>query len=823
MKLIFNSTQQVSTSFVNTQILGIFAQKATPAMMKSIFFRIAGVLIFAFLILGLVLPIIVFKIYFFFLNIEDFFPDATHGIYRLYDLSEFIANFYFDYNVFYNRNDWGFFWDVFAYKEIIQKIDPDFQPSGVPLENLKYKKNFLVVYFYVFFSFLTAVLYHIVLCFFPIFEGIQRYTQKVFFKGNVKNSKIFTGVFVLIFGFFLYFFLLESYSLLKENFFFNSLNRFFRNDFQSYFEAYMSNYTNVLSPMYKPRFESYIDKSFTFVTVFEQYLLTDMDGDLLGPNPDKPKPKPKSYENWLFQGKVILCVHYEYEFVRYKALQQLKAFIGDSIVNDFYYKPYSCEQIAQVSFENFVHPLEFQAFGSQQNLDIETLSNTISNYISILRETNTQNGIVPTFFEMAKSWHLKNIRSGVYRNPDFGDFQWFQINDRLFPRVVYFPNFATSPRIVIEAAGTDPAHPFIWFFKKIGVKADEMIAVNPDIPIQSRKRRWIDGHNFIKCAKPIIRYTMHLDYVTWSILCDASQLAASFPTSAFQIILDEPFDDPTPFDYLWAGARHFDYHTSFFYVEHELEMLTQDLRVVTDNVLHTISPENIEKKKPNYFFQKQVSTSLEDKALEDLKVRSHVFFYTSMFDSISWIERFFPHFLHPELGVIDMNYDFRNHKGLVWAIMQNFTHSGNLLDVGFSNHSVLIYRGEHNTSPDVEQYTNDLFLISFEFSNPIWMYLIYIFGYFDPLQVETVYLNRILLQKVRHAMHLKCGIYHLFMLWPDAAWGYTQKLWYRIFHKIHMIYFSHIWGDEWDHNILNISIYTDREHKENCAYYLGKP
>jgi hypothetical protein len=821
MKLIFSeNTKQLKNFVINTQILGIIAQKATPAMMKSIFFRIAGVIIFFFIILGLYLPVITLKAYTFMNNMVDYSPLATHGISRLDELSNLVDDLFFEYNLFYNRQEnWGSDWDIHAYKEIISFIDPDFEPSGILLDLFKHRKYFLAFYLYLFFFFLISVLYHIILCLFPIFGATQRFGQKVF-NLNVKNSKFFLGVIILFFGYISHFILLESWHFWNESFFFNALANYFRHDFTTYFEMYPPRFVNALAPEYKQRFDSYIDKSFTYVTVFEQYLLTDFDGNIIGPNPDKPKPKPKTFESWLFQGKVIACIHYEYELIRYNALQQLKICAGgDSLVNDLLSKPYSCAKLATVSVENYIAPLEVQTFGTHYNLDLDTLVSVINDFISFQMSANILNGAVPTCFEVAKSWYLEEIRGGMNNIRGYLDFEWFYLNDRLHPYLVSIGNTFLPPMVLIEQAGFDPAHPFVWFFKKIGVKVDEMIPVNPDIPINSRRRRWIDGHNFIKSVKPIYCYSARMDlaeYVPGSL---PHQLGFMFMPTIHHVKLGEDFQS----EYLWAGLRSFDHITSDYYVDVEFDELYQDVRIVADDLLHTISPENIKEKQAKYFFQKSEIDSLENKKLEDLKVKSHLFFYTNMFDTLSWQEPYPRDLLDPELGVTSLGYDFSNHKGLMWAIMQNFTHSGSMQDVGYSNHAVLIYRGDHNTSPDTEQYTRDLFLIAFEYTNPVWMYLIYLYGYFDPLQVETVYLNRVLLQKVRHAMHLKCGFYHLYLLWPDAGAGYVQKLWYRIFHKIHMIYFSHIWGDNWDHNILNISIYTEREHKENCGYYLGTP
>lgn len=822
MKLIFNeNTKQSANPLINKHILGIIAQKATPAMMKSIFFRIAGVIIFFFIILGLYLPVITLKAYIFFNNIVDYAPAATHGIFKLDELSNFVDDLYFEYNLFYNRQkNWGSDWDVYAYKEIISFVDPDFEPSGIPLEILKYKKYYLAIYFYLFFFFLTAVLYHIILCLFPIFGVTQKFGQKIL-NLNIKNSKIFLGLIVLFFGYISHFILLESWELFKESFFFNSLENFFRHSFATYFEMYPPRFMNALMPSYKYRFDSYIDKSFTYVTIFEQYLLTDLDGNIVGPNPDKPKPRPKSYESFEFQSKVVGCIHYEYEQIRYNALQQLKIF-GESLVNDLFLEPYSCDKLAKVSLANFIEPLEVQTFGGQHNLDFDTLKSVINDFISFQITVNSLNGAVPTFFEMSKSWYFNVLRAGMRNIRGYIDSEWFFVNDRLHPFIVYIGEYALPPYLLIEQAGVDLAHPLAWFFKKIGVKVDEMIPVNPDIPINSRRRRWIDGHNYIKCVKNIYKYSARMDLENVLEGSLPQQLGYMFMPSILRTNV-ERFGYSHEYDFLWAVARNFDANISDFYVDVELDEVYQDIKIVADDLLLTISPENITEKKAKYFFQKSEIESLENKKLEDLKVKSHLFFYTNMFDTVSWQEPLIRGFIDPKLGITDLAFDFSNHKGLMWAIMQNFTHSGNMQDVGFSNHAVLIYRGNHNTSPDTEQYTRDLFLIAVDYTNPIWMYLIYLYGYFDPLQVETVYLNRVLLQKVRHAMHLKCGFYHLYLLWPDAGAGYVQKLWYRIFHKIHMIYFSYIWGDDWDHNILNISIYTEREHKENCGYYLGTP
>lgn len=824
MKLIFNeSTKQSTNLLINKHILGIIAQKSTPAMMKSIFFRIAGVIIFFFIVLGLYLPIITLKAYTFFNNIVDYAPAATHGIFKLDELSNFIDDIYFEYNLFFNRQkSWGYEWDAYAYKEIISHLDPDFEPAGLPLEILEYKKYYLVVYFYLFFFFLTSVLYHILLCLFPIFSVTQKLGQKVF-NLNVKTSKFFLGLIILVFGCILYFVLSKSWHLFKEDFFFNSLASYFRHGFGTYFEMFTARYMNTFNPEYRHRFDSYINNAFIYVTVFEQYLLTDLDCNIIGPNPDKPKPKHNTFESLLFQGKVIACVHYEYELMRYNALQKLKIF-GDSLVNDLFLNPYSCDNIAKFSVDNYITPLEVQTFGTRENLDLDTVVKASNDFISFQMTADTINGAVPTAFEFAKNWYLEALRRGIHNIRGYLDFEWFFPNDRLnHPHVIHMGDYVLPPVLFIEKAGFDPAHPLVWFFKKIGVKVDEMIPVNPDIPINSRRRRWIDGHNFIKCAKEITKISARMDL---SLVLQGSlpwQLGFMF-MPAINLTNYERFGNAHQMEFMWQTMRDFDYATSDFYVDNELDELYQDVRIVADDLLYTISPENIKEKKAKYFFQKSEIESLENKKLEDLKVKSHLFFYTNMFDTLSWIEPLDnKHLCHPELGVTDLAFDFSNHKGLMWAIMQNFTHSGSMQDVGYSNHAILIYRGNHNTSPNTEQYTRDLFLIAFENTNPVWMYLIYLYGYFDPLQTETVYLNRVLLQKVRHAMHLKCGFYHLYLLWPEAATGYVQKLWYRIFHKIHMIYFSHIWGDNWDHNILNISIYTEREHKENCGYYLGTP
>lgn len=801
MKLIFNSAQ-ADVKVVPKQVLGIFAQNATPAMMKSIYFRIAGVVVFAFLIFGLFFPVYTFKSIILTHNFEDYSPDARFQIF-FHDYISYTIDYIYDtYNLFYNRQNWGIFWDVLIYKQIISDIDPDFKPAGIPLEILRYARIFNPIYLYIFFFGLSAILYHVLLCVFPIFV-----VTKSLFKSSKKVSMLFTFFTFLLVSYCSYFIVIRFYNNFISGYASNELENLFNLSLDTYLEFFTGLYQMSSSPLHKLRFQANIRNSFSYVTIFEQYLLTDECGYVLSNNPDKPKIEGEEFLK--FKQKIKLCIHYETEFLRYYALRKITNVTGMGLIEDSFFNPLSCETISKYTLNDFTIPLENQTFGSQENIDQDLVTNTVSNYISSTKSNSLINGLVPTFFEAAKVWYLPLITAGVNGFEGFEDFDILFDNDRMRPFLIKVNAFRSlaPPYVDIESvSSSDPRDPFVWFFRYVGIKIDELYLLNPGAPYS--KQRFIDGHNFVRAVLPVdITYgRMNLEEI---MVTDHNMVLTLFPFTVLREYLS--FDEMEKFDiqhdYLFRGAQQYDVTTSDFYIEDMLEH-SQDLSVVTSDLMHTISPLNSSK-------------DIESLPLEELKTRSHFFFYTNLFDTYLTLDYDPLEPYDPEVGVANPMLDYNDFHGLCNSCFNSVTGSGSHFDVGYSNQAILLYRGVHDTTPSAEQYTSDLFLISFEHGNPLWMFYVYWHAYFDPIQTEIVYTNRILLSKVRHAMHLKCGFYHLFLLCPENAYRFVPRLWYRIFVKIHLIYFSRLWGLDWDRSTLDIARYTVNEYAENSAYYFG--
>lgn len=752
MKLVFSHNAML-TEAVNKEVLGIFSQKATSSMMKSIFFRIAGVIIFVLLMVIIALPFLYLKLLSFEALSGDIISLSPHyPAYAINWFEELIFTFYWDQLVpFYIYRTSGAMNNAYMYLHFMDIFGrAECKVGELPLLIMKYLYFLIAIFAYFVIIFGLAIMYHIFMCIPAVFKHFEKVFSNQF--NTAVNLKTFFNFFFKSF-FILIFIGLISECLLQvqDNYTFESIEEYLRFHFSTYRENILAITMLPVTPQFVMRYSFMHETSFDVIAYYEQFYESNIYGEI---SKIKEAPERGTKEFRDLRHLMWLLIHHKPYMLQFMAEERFNCFYNQTFFSDFWREQKPLEVFSAAS--QIKMPLGLSKFGFSSLLSTEQILNAFFDYASKGYLSKTTQSFIPTFNEIFDGFYQTLFYGGPVdtiqmaspscfnRESNFGyNYEWLKGKHRIEShgnpvpgiRVGLKGSLEYPIKLILEVGNPTnlESTPFIAFCNRMGIKIGSLLCIDPSLPLNQRD--YIDGHQIIREAIPIHYIGSFLDF--------HKTIATNYSytySSIFPVIEGEIFSNQGKIlkgtgcalvDSLQHLCLKFDSNFINYYTFNDtcIKYYPQRLELHSSNILSTLSPSNFD-----------VDGNLIIKKNEDLKVKQHVFFGSwanKMYKTLTYQPR---DFIDPTFGAGFFTYFREEDYNLMWSYFDTAffkTPSGKSHEVMPASFNFLIYRDAlHNTSISAEQYKSEIFVFCFEMPESYFKNLLYTTFMVVPFMLE---------------------------------------------------------------------------------------
>jgi hypothetical protein len=741
MKLVFSHNAMLKEA-VNKEVLGIFSQKATSSMMKSIFFRIAGVIIFVLLMVIIALPFLYLKL----LSFEALSGDIIslspfYSVYAISWFEELLFTFYWDQVVLFilyrtsaamnNAYMYLHFMDLFGRAEC--------KVGALPLLIMSYLHFLVAVFAYFVILFIIAIAYHIFMCIpaiFKYFENASLTHSSVTLNKKTFFNFIFKSFFILIaIGL-----ISECLLQFQDNYTFESIEEYLRFHFSSYRENILAITMLPATPQFAMRHVTLHQTCFDVIAYYEQFYESNLYGEIYN---IKEAPERGSKEFRDLRHLIWILIHHKPYMLQFMAEERFNCFYNQTFFSDFWRAQKSLEVFSFASQINL--PLDLVKFGESSLLTTKQVLNAFFDYVSNCYVSKTTQSFIPTFTEIFDSFYQTSFYGGpvdtiqmaapssFHRDSNFSyNYEWLKGKHRIEShgnpvpgvRVGLKGSLEYPIKLILEVGNPTNVEstPFIAFCKRIGIKLGPFLCVDPSLPLNQRD--YIDGHQIIREAIPIHYIGSFLDFRKTIPTNFSYTYSSIFPVIEGEIYSNQGKILKTTGCALVDSLQHlclkFDSNFINYYTFNNtcIKYYPQRLELHSSNILSTLSPSNFD-----------LDGNLIVKKNEDLKVKQHVFFGSwanKMYKTLTYMPR---DLIDSKFGAGFFTYFREEDYNLMWSYFDTVffkTPSGKSREVLPASFNFLIYRDAlHNTSFSAEQYKSEIFVFCFEMPESYFKNLLY--------------------------------------------------------------------------------------------------